>query len=493
MARGLLGHPAPKTLEWTVAMWKQRFGWGLSALLVGSLAGCASAPGWVDDPSWLEPGQTTVAALKRADAEAARWEAKGPPLSGDLKDLVARLLKRSPSIAASRARYRAAIERVPQASTLPQPKLTYTYLPMPVETRVGPNEHRFQLTQAIPFPTKLVAKDDAATALARAAGAAHDRVVLDEITRLEDQWADYYYASRAVQIVEQHIDLAKRLSEVAATRLSEGRGTLFDVSKAQSQLAQLGYDKIRLTEKLDTTAAALNATLGRPRHAALAPPPALPALTVALTEDQLLAVALEHQQELRELDQRIHAADAKVLLAQSSWLPDLGVGVQYLVNGPATTPPGTTPNLADSGQDALGVMVSVSLPIWFGDNAAKVSEAHAAREAALASKGAHLDRLRADLAAAVYKEKDTRRLVTLYDRELLPQATRAMETAEQWNQADAAHFTDFLEARGVYYSFALARERAVADHFQAVVRMEQLIGATLAPSGDVVDDAVEVK
>jgi len=459
-----------------VGMRRTVIGWIAAASVVA--AGCASAPTWVGDTAWLEPGATTVEALKQADADAEAREAEAPPLSGQLKDLVARLLTQSPTIAASRARWRAAIERVPQASTLPQPQLTYTYLPEPVETRVGPNAHRVQLTQAIPFPTKLFARDDAATALARAAGAAHDRVVRDEITRLERDWADYYYAAHALRIVDQHIALAKALSQVAATRYSASRGTLFDVSKAQSQLAQLGYDKIRLSEQLDATAAALNATLGRPRHAPLTPPAGLPDLSVAMDEDALLAVALTHQQELRELDQRIHAADAKVLLAQSSWLPDLGIGVQYLVNGPARMP-----DVADSGQDAVGVMFTLSLPIWLGDNAAKVSEAKADREAALATKKAHLDRLRADLADAVFKERDARRLRTLYDEELLPQAVRAMETAEQWNQADAAHFTDFLEARGVYYSFALARERAAADHFKAVVRVEQLIGATLAPDG----------
>ncbi|TNF37457.1 MAG: hypothetical protein EP329_03170 [Deltaproteobacteria bacterium] len=458
-------------------MGNRNIGHALLLAAAVTTTGCAGAPTWVGDSAWLEPGATTVEALKRADAAAEAEEAKAPPLSGELKDLVARLLAQSPTVAASRARWRAAIERVPQASTLPNPTLTYTYLPEPVETRVGPNTHRIQLTQAIPFPTKLIAKDDAATALARAAGAAHDRVVRDEVSRLEREWADYYYAARAAAIVDQHVALAKALSEVAATRYGASRGTLFDVSKAQSQLAQLGYDKLRLGEQLEARAAALNATLGRPRRAPLTPPSALPDLAVGLDEDALLALALGHQQELRELDQRLRAADAKVLLAHSSWLPDLGVGVQYLVNGPARMP-----DVADSGKDALGLMFTLSLPVWLGDNAARVAEANAEREAALAAKKAHLDRLRADLADAVFAERDARRLRTLYDEELLPQAVRAMETAEQWNRADASHFTDFLEARGVYYSFALARERAAADHFKAVVRIEQLIGATLAPA-----------
>jgi outer membrane protein TolC len=148
----------------------------------------------------------------------------------------------------------------------------------------------------------------------------------------------------------------------------------------------------------------------------------------------------------------------------------------YLVNGEAVMT-----GVADSGKDALGVMVSLSLPVWFGDQAARVAEAKANRTAALGDKKAHLDRLQADLADAVFRERDALRVKILYDEELLPQATRAMETAEQWYRAEPGHFTDFLEARGVFYSFSLARARAEADHFQAVARIEQLIGAPLAP------------
>ncbi len=461
---------------------------GLASLTATLLGACAGpGPAWIEDSAWLQPGQTTVAALRASSRDRADREDRGATtgavLGADLHGLVTYLLGHSPAVVASRARARAAIERVPQASTLPRPVLSYTYLPWPVETRVGPTEHRIQLTQAIPFPTKLAARDSAATALARAAAAEHDRRVRDELTKLKVAWADLYYVTRALESVRQNEDLARRLSELAGTRYAQGRGTLFDVSKAQSQLAQLGYDRLRLVEQRRVVVARINGLLGRPARAPIAAPAALPDLEVTASEDALLATALTHQQELKALDERIRAAQAKVREAAASWLPDLGVGVQYSVNGPArVAASGTAQPPPDSGQDALGVMVSLSLPIWFGDQAARVSEAKARRTAALADKAAHLDDLQARLSDALFRERDARRLRTLYDQELLPQAVRALETAEQWYRAKPGRFTDFLEARGVLYSFQLARARAVADQFQAVARLEQLLGAPLAPS-----------
>ena len=461
-------------------------GLAAAALLIG--ASCAAqSSAMLDAYPYLAPGETTVRALRedpRRRAAPAKHDAAeaadGAPTAriaaaADLPTLIRELLDHSPALAASRERYRAAIERVPQASTLPRPQLTYTWLPLPVETRVGPNQHRVQLVQAIPFPTKLTARSDAASAMARAAEAAHDRATRDAITRLETLYADLVYYHQALEIVHENEELAAALSQVAAERYGSQRGVLFDVARAQSQLAQLGYDRVRLTELYETTAARLNALVGRATNHPLAAPGALPAAELAVPEEELLAVALAHQQELRELDARIRAADARLSEAHSSWLPDLSVGVQLMVNGPARMP-----NVADSGEEALGVMVGLSLPIWFADNAARVREADATLAAALATKQAHLDDLEASLRDLVFQERDARRLRILYDEELLPQAIAAIESAEQWYRVDPARFTDFLEARGVYYSFALARERAAADHFKAIARIEQLIGATLA-------------
>ena len=453
--------------------------------LAGVASSCGGhARGLYERYPYLEPGQTTLPALRDADASGDPGAGRtgtgsaSPAALETFPEMVAFLLDHSPTVAAARERYRAAIERVPQAAGIPDLKVSYTWLPWPVETRVGPNEHRIQLTQAIPFPSKIVARDAAARAMARAGAAQRDRVVRDELTRLKRLFADLYYYARAIAIIDQNEVLARTLSQVAAERYEGGRGQLFDVSKAQSQLAQLQYDRIRITEQYETTLARLNAVLGRPRDAPVVSPRDLPLLDLAVPEERLLAIALERQQELRELDERIRAAEARLREAESSWLPDFIIGLQLMLNDPAAMP-GT----AGSGDDALGVTFGLSVPLWFWQPAAAVREADAELSGVVWQKKAHLDRLAAELREAVFRERDARRLRVLYDEELLPQALRALESAEQWYRATPAHFTDFLEARGVYYSFALARERALADAFQAVARIEQLIGASLLPEG----------
>jgi hypothetical protein len=47
--------------------------------------------------------------------------------------------------------WKAAIEQVPQARALPDPKFTYGYFIREVETRVGPQQQKFEIMQIFPW------------------------------------------------------------------------------------------------------------------------------------------------------------------------------------------------------------------------------------------------------------------------------------------------------------------------------------------------------
>ena len=87
--------------------------------------------------------------------------------------------------------------------------------------------------------------------------------------------------------------------------------------------------------------------------------------------------------------------------------------------------------------------------------------------------------LLADLDDGLYRLRNARRLVTLYDGTLLPQARQALSDSEAWQRSGVGGFTDYLEARATLYRFTLARERAAADASQAEAQLERLVGAPL--------------
>jgi cobalt-zinc-cadmium efflux system outer membrane protein len=65
--------------------------------------------------------------------------------------------------------WKAALEQIPQAKALLDPRFTYGFFIEAVETRVGPQRQRFSLLQTFPWFGKIAARTDVAAAAAKAA------------------------------------------------------------------------------------------------------------------------------------------------------------------------------------------------------------------------------------------------------------------------------------------------------------------------------------
>ena len=72
-----------------------------------------------------------------------------------LEKLIVEALEKNPQIKSAERRWLAAQARPAQVSALPDPMFSYARFGSSVETRVGPQENVFSLSQRIPFPGKL--------------------------------------------------------------------------------------------------------------------------------------------------------------------------------------------------------------------------------------------------------------------------------------------------------------------------------------------------
>jgi cobalt-zinc-cadmium efflux system outer membrane protein len=192
--------------------------------------------------------------------------------------------------------------------------------------------------------------------------------------------------------------------------------------------------------------------------------------------EALYARALAHDPRLKQWDARIQAGQAGVSDANGRFFPNLSISLQYLVNGEAAME-----GVADSGKDAIGLMVGLEVPIWFGADAGRVGSAESELATRVEGKRAHVNKLLADVQSVLYRLRNAVRLVALYDGTLLPEAHKAMADAEAWYREGAGGFTDFLEARAAWNRFELARERADADRVSAEAALERLLGQALTP------------
>ena len=125
----------------------------VSASALAAVAGCAM-PVEQDLRQTADRVQEAYAYRRDAPAEASE---PLPALdqAASLADCLVYAALNNPGLEAAFYRWRAAVERIPQARSLPDPQFTYRYYIREVETRVGPQRQAFGLAQTVPWPGKL--------------------------------------------------------------------------------------------------------------------------------------------------------------------------------------------------------------------------------------------------------------------------------------------------------------------------------------------------
>ncbi len=396
----------------------------------------------------------------------------------DLGQLMALAFRDNPRLRAAKLSWEAVIERYPQVTAYDDPVLRYSYAIEEVETRVGPQEQKFSLSQAIPFPGKLSLKGDIVTREAQMARLEVERQTRDLIVELKEAYYELLYITQAIEITRQNKELVEHLAKIGTTDYAMDGTTLNDVFKAQSQLAQLSYDLILLTEFEQAEITRINSILNRPPEAVLGKPKAVGYAAFKYTPQELYQSALEHQQELGISELQIEKSQKALSLAKMEYLPNFNLGFSYIDVGEAEPSPlGSLPD--DSGQDAYGFDFGISIPLWFGKNSSRVAEAKLKHEAAVYNKKDRENKTFSDIKTLYFKLQNSERLIRLYQDSLIPQAEQSMETAETWYKEKKGSFSGLLETQSVWLNFNLARARALTDYYQRIALLERLVGASL--------------
>ena len=392
----------------------------------------------------------------------------------ELPNLIRVAVERSPKVRAAKARWQATIEQYPQVTALPDPMFMYGYYVRSVETRVGPQRHRLSFSQSFPYPGTLDAAGEVVKKAIEIERVKHEQVIRDLIVELKLSYHELAYLQRAVELTQQNHELVASILTIATARYAEGKATLNDVLKAQSQLAQLEYDLILLEELQRVEHANIKGILSIPSSTPLGVTVPVPyeLLDVALADVE--QQALSKRQELQIAALNVEKATERIALAELQTKPMLKFDLMAIETGKALMI-----GAPDSGKDPFTIGIGVTIPWSSLKNSSKVREAQQNREASTANKHSLEDATKVALRKVYFHLENARRLVELYETTLIPQAGAAIEVAEEWHQEGPKSIVGFLETQSVWLNFNLARLRAIADYQQNVARLEQLVGGKI--------------
>jgi len=395
-----------------------------------------------------------------------------------LDELLFHAQQANPDLRAAFERWHAALERVPQAGTLPEPRLTLATYLAEVETRVGPMQGRIGLSQPIPWFGERDLRANAAFAAAEVAREHVEAARVEVVATVLDAWWEAHWLERAISIGEAHLELLVSWEGVARSRLESGVGSHADVIRAQVELGDLENRLLSLQDLRRPVRARLNAALDRPLGAPLPQPAGALPPSLELDGQRLVAELGLTSPGLRALDHRIEAARHGVELAKKAFYPDFAIGVDYTFIGEAEGP-----GVAGSGDDAFALTLGLELPIWRSSYAAGYREAEALEKAARLEHAGAANRLGLKLETALYRYRDGERRVGLLRDTLIPKGEEAVASLDSAYRAGDQGFLDLVDAQRVLLEFQLQAARAEADHAQALAEIERITGLALIPRG----------
>lgn len=439
----------------------------LSILLLAQLMGgvCAHA-------DWLEPGPLgREIPAPYPPLESPAVLPYGPDITEPAGDLTLRealslALLQNPEIKAFALEIRAREAAVLQAGLRPNPKLDA------VVENFGNNALQgfdsttitLQLSQLIELGGKRAARTEA-TQLARdLAGWDYERERIKVLTETHNAYVEILSAQVRTALTEQLLDLAEEVAAAAAKRVTAGKVSPVEETKARVATTSVRIELTRAERELEAARKRLASTWGstapRFKHAlgeieAVLPIPSLEQLMDRLRQNPELA------RWATELAER----QAVIALEESRAIPDLtaSFGIRRFY---------------EPGDDALVVGISLPLPVFNGNQGA-ILEAQRRLTKAEEERFATEVRVATGLSNAYQTLAGAHAEIAALKAEVLPGAQSAFEAASKGYRLGKFGLLDVLDAQRTLFGAKAQYLRALTDYHRSVAQVEGLIGERL--------------
>ncbi|KMT55315.1 TolC family protein [Pseudomonas fildesensis] len=344
-----------------------------------------------------------------------------------------------------------------QAGLIPNPVASWDA----EDTRRNTRTTTVKLSQTLELGGKRGARIDVAT---RAQDAAALTLEQRRNVLRADVIDGYYGALRAqerLDLAQRSLALAERGLVVANGRVTAGKSSPVEATRAQVQLSEIRLEFNRAQMGLTDAYRRLAASTGNatPDFQAVA---TQPQSTPPLPPTAQLLARLEHTTELRLAELQILQNEASVGLEKAQRIPDLDVsiGSQY-----------------DASLRERVNLVGVSMPIpLFNRNQGNVLSATRRADQARDLRNATELRLRTETRQALDLWQTANTEVRAFNQQILPAAQSAVDSATRGFEMGKFNFLDVLDAQRTLIAARTQYLTATAQATDAWVRIERIYG-----------------
>jgi cobalt-zinc-cadmium efflux system outer membrane protein len=409
------------------------------------LAACMTWPG-LAQAQGVEPPFPMAASPHTPAAE---------PAALTLAQALALALERHPELAAARSAVEAAEAAQLQAGARPAPVVESEL----EDTRRETRSTTLRLAQPLELGGKRQARLDAAE---RGREAALGRLALRRSqlrAEVTAAFAEALLAQERLRLAEAALELARSGSEAARRRVSAGKVSPIEETRARVAQAGVGVERAQAQGELRAALQGLQALLGGERRIErVAGDITLPAVPDAAT----LRARLADAPPLRVARLEVERLGALARLECTRRVPDLTLGVGAKRN-------------EELGRTQALLTLSVPLPVSDAWRGAELEALRRQDQARFEAEATAL-RLRAELARAHERLQATAAEARTLQDEVLPDAQSVFEATAKGYELGKFGFLDVLDAQRTLLQSRSQHLRALAQAHLAAAEIERLLG-----------------
>jgi outer membrane protein TolC len=397
----------------------------------------------------------------------------------DLARFIREVIERNPGLQASWLEYEAALQRVPQVTSLSEPMLTGMVGIEHVQTRTGEQDFGLGLEQRFPWFDVLDLRGQVAAVQAEEAQFAHHSQMLDLVRRTQGLWWETAFQRRARLIAEEEQQLLQHWAEIATSRYSTDVGSQQDVLRAEVEVSRIQETLIGIERRLRTMTAELNTLADHDANSVITVQPLDESDSDPLSLDieTLIASAEALRPELQGLRQRLDRHARERALARREYMPEFTIGVNWISVGDVPVDLPSRP--PDEGKDVVMLNGGITIPLWWRAYRAAVAEAERNIEATTLRIDDMENRIVSEVLSAHFAMTEAQDLIELYESALIPQAEQSLAAIESAYSTGQTSMIDLFDAERTLLRIRLALAQAHRDQKLAMADLERAVGAAL--------------
>lgn len=372
----------------------------------------------------------------------------------------------NPGVQAKYLAFEAAMKRTSQINSLPDPVLSFGYFISPVETRVGPQQARFSLSQMFPWFGSLSARGDASAFRAEAVY----QEFLDSRNMLFFRVASSYYSLYElklwIDLDTENLQVLEAFKSLSTSRFENGNGSLSDVLRADILVNSAETNLSILKKSYWPNQVQFNRLLNQADSTAIN------------VEDELNAgdkfirdrndSTLSNNPKVNRLDRLISASEAQELYAKRSGAPSIGIGLDYGIVGEIDNL-----SIPDNGKDFIMPMVSMSLPIFRSKYRTARDEAQLMQQSYILEKSEVLNHITVQYELVGFEIEKQKDLIELYSYQI-KESGQALDLLTTSYSNSGEEFEEVLRMQQQIFMYQKVYVSALAKYHMSKAEMDYI-------------------